>query len=226
MADGVSRFQRARVPAARHFKAGTLRPDDPGSVLACLVLASGPDWVAADLESGALLRARAADASPEEDGPVMRIGRPLSAVKITIGRDDELPDPARPEAVPLAAQPVRLPDPRRRAVRRLLGHLMTRDAGRPLLGTLASSVAYTDVDGTRPSVVLVAPDERPRFGVGPDGPWCQFTLGGRRHGLAFLGRTSPDGLEAAETSRLLVVGFGSPRQGQLPKVVLGALPKI
>jgi hypothetical protein len=222
----VSRFHRVRVPAAHHFRAGTLRAAEPGSVLACLVLAPGPDWVAADLDSGALLRARACDANPEEDEPVMRLGRSLSAVEITIGRDDELPDPARPEAVPLAAQPVRLHDPRRRAVRRLLGHLVTRDAARPLLGTLASSGAYTAVDGTRPSGVLVAPDDRPRFGLGPDGPWCQFTLGGRRHGLAFLGRASLDGSEAAETARLLVVGFGSPREGQLPKVVLGTLPKI
>jgi hypothetical protein len=228
----VSRLRRARVPAARHFRAGTLRADDPGSVLACLVLAPGPDWVAADLTSGALLRARAADvdadahAGPEEIEAPLRIGRTLSAVEMTIGEDDELADPGRPEAVALAAAPVRLQDPRRRAVHRLLGHLLTRDAGRPLLGTIASSVSYTDLDGTRPSVVLVMPDERPRFADGPEGSWCDFTLGGRRHELAFLGRASSDAFEGSGIPRLLVVGFGSPQQGQLPKVVLGALPKV
>jgi len=43
----------------------------------------------------------------------MRLGRVLSAVEITLGRDDEPPDPGRPEAVRLAAQPVRLRRPRR-----------------------------------------------------------------------------------------------------------------
>ena len=195
-------------------------------MLACLVLAPGPDWVAADLASGALLRARAADAGPQESETPLRIGRTLSAVEMTIGQNDELRDPGRPEAVAFAAPPVRLQAPRRRSVHRLLGHLLTRDAGRPLLGTLASSVSYTDLDGTRPSVVLVMPDERPRFAVGPDGPWCDFTLGGRRHELAFLGAASSDAFERGEVPRLLVVGFGSPQQGQLPKVVLGALPKV
>ncbi len=204
-----------------------MRADAPGSVLECLVLAPGPDWVAVDLESGALLRARAVDAGAQEDGLRTRIGSALSAVEVTLGSDDELPDPGRPEAVRLASQPVRLRSPGHRAVRRLLGHLTTRDPGRPLLGTIASSIAYTDVDGTRPSVVLVLPDERPRLGIDADGPWCQFTLGGRRHGLPYLGRgPGEERLPPAEISRLLVVGFGLPRGGQLPKVVLGTLPKI
>ena len=195
-------------------------------MLRCLVLAPGPDWVAADLESGAFVRARASDSQPDEDAPPMRLGRVLSAVEITLGRDDEPPDPGRPEAVRLAAQPVRLRRPRRQAVRHLLGHLTPADAGRPLLGTLASSVSYTDVDGTRPSVVIVAPDERPRFGSGPDGLWCEFTLGGRRHGLAFVARATAEDFPRPEVVRLLVVGFGPPCRGQLPKVVLGALPRI
>ncbi len=206
----VSGFHRVGIPASRHFEAGKLRADGPGAVLRCLVLAPGPDWVAADLESGALVRARAVDADPDEDAPPIRLGRTLSAVEITLGQDDEPPDPGRPEAVPLATQPVRLRRPRRRAMRRLVGHLVTADTTRPLLGTLASSISYADLDGTRPSVVIVAPDGHPRFGSGPDGPWCQFSLGGRAHGLSLSGRTSIDDLPRPESARLLVVGFGSP----------------
>jgi hypothetical protein len=222
----VSRFQRAGIPASRHFEAGKLRADGPGAVLRCLVLAPGPDWVAADLESGAILRARAADVAPDVDAPLTRLGRTLSAVELTLGRDDEPADPGRPEAVPLATQPVRLRRPRRGAVRRLVGHLVTADTRRPLLGTVATSVSYADLDGTVPSVVIVAPDDRPRFGSGADGLWCQFSLGGRGHGLSFPAATSIEDLPRPDSARLLVVGFGAPCRGQLPKVVLGALPKI
>jgi hypothetical protein len=135
-------------------------------------------------------------------------------------------------------------------VRYLLGHLVENAPAQPLLGTLGPSIAYVDLDGWRPSVAVIEPDRLPRFGNGPTGPWCQFALGGRRHALPLLGR--PDAVfmgdsdwdqplsrshsgpsrrkrakamaaVGAQMPRWLVVAFGAPRRGQVPKVVLGAL---
>lgn len=204
------------------------------------MLAPGPDWVAVDIESGALLRAPAParvdgvlteqafqtlegagdEATAGDDRPV-RIGSPLSVVELVLADGHEPPDVARPEAAYLAGRPrATLPPPRRRAVRHLLERLVTKAPSRPLLGTLGPSVAYSDLDGMRPSVVVVTPDQRPRFGNGPTGPWCQFALGGRRHAVSYVG----DPMSGEWLAKYLVVGFGSPARGQVPKVVLGALP--
>jgi hypothetical protein len=93
-----------------------------------------------------------------------------------------------------------------------------------LLGTLGPSIAYGDLDGTRPSVVVIAPEVRPRFGTGPTGPWCQFLLGGRRHTLPCAEGAAPDANATGHGAKLLVVALGAPQRGQVPKVVLGALP--
>jgi hypothetical protein len=224
-----------RVRAARHFTPGRLRADGPGTVLRCLVLVPGPDWVAVDLESGALVRAPASPAAehanPPESGTEVAevaagafLGRTLSAVELAVGVDPGPTDPARPEAVVLARPPAPIGEPRRRATRRLLQHLVTRATDRPLLGTLGPSICYADLEGTRPSVVVVAPKDRPRFGVGPSGPWCQFVLGGRRHTLPCSAEALPDASANGHVARLLVVALGPPTLGQVPKVVLGTLP--
>jgi len=208
-----------------------------------------------DVASGALVR-------PFAPGPAgvadTGIGAALSAVELVLAESDEPDDPARPEAVRLGGPPTALPPPRRRAVRRLLGHLVASSPAQPLLGTLGPSVAYGDLDGSRPSVAVVEPDRLPRFGNGPSGPWCQFSLGGRRHALPLAGRlgasiagaaerdeamptpaapttdrSQPGGRKrrgaagsavGAELPRWLVVAFGRPVRGQVPKVVVGALP--
>ncbi len=283
-----------RVPAARQFKPGTVRSKDPGTKLRCLVLAPGPDWVAVDLDSGALLRApvdfssndmpgyvkpfvaesesgseaesgsrsAAGGGTPGGGGPGGGAGlepgggagagagpdahagasgengldpsddegfssrwsiRPLRAVEMTLGPPCDPVDPARPEAVMLAGRPIVLGEPRRRATRRLLRHLITKAPDQPLLGTLGPSISYGDLDGTRPSVVIVSPQVRPRFGIGPAGPWCQFVLGDRRHTMPCAGGVAPDASTTGHESNLLVVALGPPKRGQVPKVVLGAL---
>lgn len=229
-----------RVPAARHFQPGQVRPDEAGTELRCLVLVPGPDWVAVDLDTGALLRAPAGSESiaapgassgeaeggdPADPGAAARWPqRVLSAVQLTLGDDSEPPDPARPEAVVVTGRPVLLGEPRRRTTRRLLHELVTKASDRPLLGTLGPSISYGDLDGTRPSVVIVAPQARPRFGVGPTGPWCQFSLGGRRHTMPCTDTAAPDASATGHGTKLLVVALGAPRRGQVPKVVLGTLP--
>ncbi len=210
-------------------------------MLRCLVLVPGPDWVAVDLESGALLRAPAgptpalgddlpgtaddaAEAPPEEAGGPPWPRHALGTVQLTLGPDLQPVDPARPEAVVLARPPVELGEMRRRATRQLLQRLVTKASDRPLLGTLGPSISYGDLDGTRPSVVIVAPEARPRFGVGPSGPWCQFSLGGRRHTMPCAEHAAPDATATGHGARLLVVALGPPYRGQVPKVVLGTLP--
>ncbi|HXY45016.1 MAG TPA: hypothetical protein VEH29_12590 [Acidimicrobiales bacterium] len=209
-------------------------------MLRCLVLVPGPDWVAVDLDSGALLRAPAPSGGLEAtppDSPTdpLEAGtdeapvpswpdRQLSAVELTIGPDSEPPDPARPEAVVIAGRPVSLGQPRWRTTRRLLQQLITKTDDRPLLGTLGPSISYGDLDGTRPSVAIVAPEARPRFGVGPAGPWCQFGLAGRRHTMPCSEGAIPDASATGHDTKLLVVALGAPRRSQVPKVVLAALP--
>jgi hypothetical protein len=230
--------------AARRFKVGERRPTGGGQAISCLVLAPGPDWVAVDLRTGALLRAPlsevgSARALPDSD---LRLGAALTAVELVLVDSDLPSDPSRPEAAYLGDEPRQLPNPRRRNVRHLLGHLVTKSPERPLLGTLGPSVSYGDLDGRRPSVVVVQPDRRARFGIGTAGPWCEFTLGGRRHAVTYVGEPlwtdaqrpgrergarSPLRAGAAATmSKYLVVGYGPPRRGQVPKVVLGALPAV
>ncbi len=48
-------------------------------------------------------------------------------------------------------------------MRRLLGELLPIDSRRPLLGSLGPSISYEDLDGSRPSVAIVAPDRTPLF---------------------------------------------------------------
>ncbi len=222
---------------------GERRPTRHGQALHCLVLAPGPDWVAVDLATGALLRAPVAgDAAP------LRLGAALTAVEFVLAASSLPPDPSRPEAVHVAGPPAPLPSPRRRAIRRLMGHLVSQSPERPLLGTLGPSISYSDLEGCRPSVVVVVPDQRPRFGLGTAGPWCEFTVGGRSHAISYVGeplwsarQPSPGGHDAgrqrasrsalragaaATMSKYLVVGYGPPHRGQVPKVVLAALPSV
>ncbi len=242
-ATGAPLSRSVRAPAARHFQAGKLRADGPGSVLRCLVLVPGPEWVAIDLDSGALVRAHAGSqpGQPDDAGTRSTVSgdgdmshgvdnvppwpeRSLQAVELRLGVDPEPPDPARPEAIVVSGRPVVLGEPRRRTTRRLLRQVVTKASDRPLLGTLGPSIAYGDLDGTRPSVVIVAPQARPRFGVGPTGPWCQFALGGRRHTMPCSEHAAPDPSATGHGTKLLVVALGAPRRGQVPKMVLGTLP--
>ncbi|MGH9304555.1 MAG: hypothetical protein ACRDZ5_09110 [Acidimicrobiales bacterium] len=207
-----------RVAAASGLRAGAVREAGAGTKLVCVVLVAGPEWVAVDGASGAYLRPYCCPAvSPElAVAGEVSLHAPLGLVELTLGPESRAPDPSRPEAVTIALHK-ELALPARRVVRRLIGRLVTKAPELPLLGSIGPSVAYCELDGNRPSVVLVSPDQRPRFGNGPSGPWCQFSLAGRRHSLAFSGRP-----EEAH-GQLLVVGYGRPRGGQVPKIVLGVI---
>jgi hypothetical protein len=230
-----------RLPPRRRRRPGSVRADGPGEVLRCLLLARGPEWVAVDVASGALLRSSAGGWPPEAPGDSNLGPAPeLDLVDIELDDDDEPPDPARPEAVTLRHAPQRVGTPKRRAVRRLLQDLLPVDPKRPLLGSLGPSISYEDLDGSRPSLSVVAPDRAPVFASDASTTWCQFGLGGRKHQLPVMDERllvasggSRGGVLGAEavaraiggSPRYLVVGLGPPRRGQAPKVVLGVLPR-
>lgn len=247
------RRHAVRLPARRHRRPGAARANRPGDVLRCLLLARGPEWVLVDVATGALMRSRAsgwpvvatdssliAGASPHPDRGGPHSGPELDVVEIELADDDEPPDPARPEAVMVLQAPERVGTPRRRAARRILHGLLPTDPKRPLLGSLGPSISYVDLDGSRPSVVVVAPDRPPAFTADISGTWCQFSLGGRRHRLAVVDERLIDAKdrdrggtltnEAVEKAiggapRYLVVALGAPHRGQAPKLVLGVLPR-
>ncbi|MGA3353181.1 MAG: hypothetical protein ABSD85_08365 [Acidimicrobiales bacterium] len=206
-----------------------------------------------DVATGAVVRSHAsgwpvvpadsrlagAEGRRPRDGPT-RTGPELDVVDIELADDDEPADPARPEAVMVLNAPDLVGTPSRRAVRRILRDLLPVDPRRPLLGSLGPSISYEDLDGSRPSVAVVAPDRAPLFAWDATGTWCQFTLGGRKHRLPVIderisevdgpsrgGSLSREAVEKAigGPPRYLVVALGVPRRGQAPKLVLGVLPR-
>jgi hypothetical protein len=217
------------------------------------LLTRGPEWVVVDTGTGALIRSRASGwPVPAADSSLVvglpnsgrsakpHFGPELDVVEIELDEDDEPPDPARPEAVMVRSAPRLIGTPRRRAVRQLLKELEPVDRKRPLLGSLGPSISYVDLDGSRPSVAVVAPDRAPAFSRETTGTWCQFSLGGRKHRLPLsdarlTGSSSGVATGAIDDAavlrtiggapRYLVVALGAPRQGQTPKIVLGVLPR-
>ncbi len=242
-----------RVPSRRHRRPGAVRANRPGDVLRCLLLARGPEWVVVDISSGALVRSRASgwpvvatDSGLFAGAPLHRgrrgphEGPELDVVEIELADDDEPPDPARPEAVMVHHAPELVGTPRRRATRRVLHELLPANPKRPLLGSLGPSISYVDLDGSRPSVAVVAPDRMPAFACDMAGTWCQFSLGGRKHRLPVVDERLIEAKDRARDGaltgdavveaiggapRYLVVALGAPHRGQAPKLVLGVLPR-
>jgi hypothetical protein len=248
------RGRSIHLPSPRRRGPGSARANEPGEVLRCLLLARGPEWVAVDVSTGALLRSRASGwpvipadsdfalvaSKASHQGDQTHIGPELEVIDIELAEDDEPSDPARPEAVMVHNAPQLVGAARRRAVRRILKELLPLDPRRPLLGSLGPSISYEDLDGSRPSVAVVAPDKIPIFAWDTTATWCQFSLGGRKHKLACVderiveidgpsrgGALAKEVVEKAigGTPRYLVVALGAPRRGQSPKLVLGVLPR-
>lgn len=225
----------------RRAEPGRIRDHEVGDRLRCMVLAGGPDeWAAADVASGAIVRARPGA------GPLARSGRrpagvtPLDLVEIVLAEDGEPPDPGRPEAVAFAAEPEPLGRLRTWQARRLLAGLVARTNVRPLLGTVGPAVSYGDLDGTRPSIVVVEPARGPEL-VAVDGRvWATFGLAGRDERLPVLdtractAATAIPGTVLTRSGsaamlgfdpRYLVVALVPPIHGHARKTVIGLLPR-
>lgn len=227
---------RLRVP--RHIRTGALAASSPGARLRCVVLASTQEeWVGADLATGALLRNRAGGAVP---GP--GAVRPLQVAEVVVGTSPDGPDPARPEAVPLAEAGTPLGSLTRRRARRLLRRLAAPErAGVPLLGRWGPSVALEDLDGSTPSVVLIAlaadPLELTPGAAGEPSSWLRWS--GVRQALpvadpAVVAALADAGgrlrARAVDDALGFVPGFalvalGEVRGGYAPKVLLAVLPR-
>ena len=172
-------MSRARTSqAARHFVPGALPLDEPGGSLSCLLLAPAPDWVAIDLYSGALVRgALDADSAPDA-----LFGGPLAPVALQLGPVSDPWDPSRPEAVAIVGA-TDGSAPRARGTRRLLAQVSTPGDERGVLGTLGPSLAFSDLEGSRPSVVLLSPAAGRVRLIGDASLTAHFVIGERSHSL-------------------------------------------
>ncbi|MHB1987448.1 MAG: hypothetical protein ACYCSF_05630 [Acidimicrobiales bacterium] len=167
-----------RPHPARHLVPGALRLDEPGVSVSCLLLAPAPDWVALDLASGALLRS---SLSSETAPDVLGAG-PLSSVTLRIADVADPFDPSRPEAVALSSAS-EAQAPRKRAVRRLLVQVTRSSDGKGLLGSVGPSLAYADLEGTRPSVAVLSPARGRVHFAGEDPLTAYFELRDVGHAL-------------------------------------------
>ncbi len=216
-----------------------------------------------DLASGALLRARAhgtagsthgtvgpagaapagaapAGAAPVEGAPGDGWGT-YDVARIRIAADDEPLDPARPETIVWEQPPERLGRMRRRPARRVLRRLASPERpGATLLGTHGPSIPYVDLDGTAPSLMLIAVSSRSleAFALSASEAALAFSWSGTRHQLRVADArlrsavlaTAPHSLAGGRLSAalggkpsVLLVGLGVVRGGHAPKVVLAAL---
>lgn len=225
--------EAVRVP--RRITPGQRRAAGPGAHLTCAVLAATPEeWVGADLATGALVR------SPAHAAEAFGTAIPLAVVDLELAADEGPADPARPEAVSLADLPVARGTLKSRRARRLLSTLAAPERlGQPLLGTWGPSVAYVDLDGGAPSVLVVALARRTlALGTDRDGD-TQVVLGWGENRLrlalrdprlvgAARGNTELKGagLQTALGFRpgYAVVALSAVEHGHARKAVLSVLP--
>jgi hypothetical protein len=207
--------------------------DRPGAVVRLLVLAAVNDeCAAAELSTGAFVRARS-DAWAE-----LAVG-PYDVVECEGAARDEIPDPARPETVYLAAPPRpvgRLP---RRKARRFLDRIAS-PGDQPLLGFAGPSVPYWTMTGISPSLALVRLDGGlTLMRDGPEEIRARFRSSSTTHVLpvadprlaelvAEYGSSYLDGrsLEEALGQRpgYVLVAVAPPQAGHCYKVVAALLP--
>lgn len=238
-----------RIVAVRRVRAGEVRPDRPGDAFRCVILSPGPaEWAAVDIASGAMLRARpgrypaARSASDDARRERARLNAAsvLDVYEVALADDTEPPDPARPEAVALSAEPAKIGKLRPRQARRLLASLAARATTRPLLGGIGPSIAYIDIDEAAPSIGVLAPERCPKLIVSRSALSCAFTIGGVNERLPLsddfegLRRKLADDtvLERAGLTallgfepRYLVAALAPPERGHARKKVIAMLPR-
>lgn len=226
---------RLRVP--RQIRVGAFANARPGAQLRCAVLAcTGREWVGADLATGALLRNGADGQVPEAGAHGL-----LEIVDVVVGDAGSGGDPTRPEGIVLAEATAPLASLKARRARRLLRQLAAPERpGAPLLGRWGPSVALEDLDGSMPSVVLVALEagalELTRDAGGE--PTCWLAWSGVRQALpvedpvaAAATAQAPGRLRGRIVEDVLgfapgfaLVGLGSVRRGYARKALLSVLP--
>lgn len=243
--------RHARPQPVRRLVPGALRAGRPGDRLQVLLLAPGPDWVVADLATGALVRSALTRGVGEE--AEIFSSDPLAAITLELGPPVSPADASRPESVQVS-RATDCPGPRRGKVKAFLEQVASPADDRPLLGSVGPSVAYGDLRGERPSVSFLMPDKGRIVFAGEGTVMGHFRVAGAAHALpvaegllAWLksgqlpstsGTSSRRGHSTRSSRRLgplgpatepsvpvrAVVGFGPPEGGQVRKVLLGAIP--
>ena len=179
-----------------------------GAEMQLLVLAGGQRWCTAiDLGTGALVSARWE--RPD------RALTPLVVAHARLDDDQDDADPVRPEEVTLSRSPRVLGRTTRRRAERWLRPVL-HPKGEHLLGFAGPAAPYWTLDGTRPTVAVVAPTTPPRM----VGDRCRFSWRNVAHSLPVL----PRALAASpHKPRRLVVTLSAPRQGHCYKLVAAVL---
>lgn len=191
-----------------------------GTTLQLMVVAAdGYHCAGIDLASGALVRAWSTEAA--ETRP-----RPYDVVEVTLDGDPEtVPDPAQPEALPVAGSPRVVDRITGRRGERMLRPLL-HPAGQALLGVTASAIPFWERRGDHPSIAVVEPQGQITFHR--QGPYlaCRFEWQGHQRELPCLDRAVAGHMDrhgravmtAAKGDRL-VVALTSPIDGRCHKVV-------
>ena len=207
------------------------RVAEAGAQLDLLVLASEPSGsIGVDLESGAFVRAR---------HPVIR-GRALRPFSVATGElaPADMFDTSQPELAELTGplRPTAQIQPRK--AERWLRPLLHPHRP-PLLGLTGNAIPYWMLEGDRPSVSLVEPDE---VGVAraPGGYVCRFIWEHTFHELVLRDRRLLAALGSRQVQRCggrqlhhllghapdrLLVALTAPIQGYCYKAVMGVLPR-
>jgi hypothetical protein len=207
------------------------RVAEAGARLQLLVLASEPNGsIGVDLASGAFVRAR----HPVVAGRTLR---PFSIAGGELAMSDMF-DAAQPELTELTG-PLR-PSARLhpRKAERWLRPLL-HPPRPPLLGLTGNTIPYWTLEGDRPSVSLVEPDE---IGIAraPGGYVCRFVWQHTFHELFLRDRRLLAALESRQVQRCgerqvgqflghapdrLLVALTAPIQGYCYKAVMAVLPR-
>ena len=179
-----------------------------GAEVQLLLLAGGQRWCAAmDLGTGALVTAR-------WDEPATGL-MPLVAATARVAGDQSDVDPVRPEEVTLEGPPRPVGHVSRRRADRLLRPVLHPDTEH-LLGIAGPATPYWALDGTRPSIAVVAPSPAPVVA----GTECRFRWRNAMHALP----VAPRALATRPSApRRLVVALSAPRHGYCYKVVAALL---
>lgn len=205
-----------------------------GSEVRLVVLAPGIEECAAlDRASGAFVWIELLGAEPHQ---LQRFD--VVAAQLTL--DDEIPDPARPEAVRLGRPLETVGRFRGRGARRFLNSLVL-PPGQPFLGFPGPSTRYWSITGTSPSLALIVPDRGPQLLRRRDGNLkARFLWGGVEHQLAVGDPQLVDAMLASGAARLsesqlesalgfrpeyLLIALTPPIDGHCYKTVAAALPK-
>ena len=231
----MSKPRGARIP--RSIQPGAQRASSEGETLTCLVLGrSGREWFGVDLSSGAFVRVESA--AP----PALPRPGTYAVAAITIARSADPFDPTRPELVHAEHETKSLGPVTGRRVRRLLKLLEALDQpGATIVASRGPSIAYVDLDGTAPSLVLIrAKNAELEVINAPDATLLGITFGGVRQRLPVVDervrqaarRVAPRSLSDANLIREIgfvpshvLVGLSEVREGHVPKVVFALLAR-